>query len=62
MAADLNLLRETIQKNRVTGEATRSTPEQTVYVNPKGELLLHGEVIVGIAEQLTVVRQETFAV
>jgi hypothetical protein len=62
VATDLNLLRETIKANRATHNTSQSNPEKTVYVSPKGELLLGGEVIVGTAEELSVVRQETFAV
>ena len=61
MARSLDILRDTIQKNRATGSVAQYTPEKTVVVNRKAELLLAGEVIDGTAEELTVVRQETFA-
>jgi hypothetical protein len=61
MAKSLDVLRETIQQNRVSGNVSQPTPEKTVVVNRKAELLLAGEVIKGTAEELTVVRQESFA-
>lgn len=61
MTVSLDKLRETIQQNRATNNIAQSTPEKTVFVNPKGELLVGGEVVEGTAEELSVVQQGTFA-